>query len=423
MLLIIHKLLFIMQIIVFIYGMYLLTLALFGIRTRMTETSHAPKNRFSILIPAHNEEAVIHKLVQNLKQQKYPKHLYDIFVIADNCSDNTAQIARKNSARVLERFNDVRKGKGYALEWALRQLNLSKGHSHKNRDYDAVVIIDADNLVSDNFLDIMNNRLINGENVIQSYIDSKNPSDTWVTAAFSIMFWLNNRFTLMSRYNTGFSALLAGTGMCISADVLREIGWATSTLTEDLEYSTKALLHNYRTTYAHDARIYDEKPLNFFTSCRQRLRWARGQIDVAIKYLPKMLFQGIKEMSIVKIESALRLCQLFIIVFAGIILVTSLVQPQWVAITSIYLHMQSHIPFLGFTLPYMPYIVPIILLSLDHPPLKPFRYLLLFPIFAYSWYIIYFYALFTYKNNSWMPTKHTRDLDLNHVKSEFYGQG
>jgi cellulose synthase/poly-beta-1,6-N-acetylglucosamine synthase-like glycosyltransferase len=406
-----------MQIILFSYGMYLLCIGVFGLRTKTCSVDYLPKNKFAILIPAHNEENVIGNLIRNLNQLDYPHHLFDIYVIADNCTDNTAEIANSLGAIVLNRFNNFKKGKGFALDWALEKLKLNKTDSNEINNYDAVVIFDADNLVSGNFLKVMNNKLVSGENIIQSYIDSKNPNDSWITASFSIMFWLNNRFALMSRYNLGLCGLLAGTGMCISTQVLKEVGWATSTLTEDLEYSMKALLHNYKTTYAHEAKIYDEKPLSFLASSRQRLRWARGQIDVTIKYLPLMFYRAIKERNFIKLESSLRMCQLFMIIIAGIILLLGIFKADLITTTSVYYYLNGKFPLVAIFLLYIPYALPILLLSLDSLPLGPFKYLIFFPIFAYSWYLIYFYAFFTFKNTTWMPTKHSRALDIEQLET------
>ena len=164
---------------------------------------YAPVNRFAVTIAAHNEEQVIAQLVENLRNMDYPQELFDIYVVADNCSDKTAILARKAGAIVFQRYNDKKRGKGYALEWLFAKIASLK------KDYDAVVIFDADNLVKKNFLLEMNNKLCDGEKIVQGYIDSKNPYDTWVTNTFSIAFWLMNRMIQLARFNLGISNVLA----------------------------------------------------------------------------------------------------------------------------------------------------------------------------------------------------------------------
>ena len=188
-----------------------------------------------MVVAAHNESKVIGELIRNLYELNYPKELYDIYVVADNCSDNTADIAGEKGAYVIERFNKKEKGKGYALEYAFNHIFAM------DIQYDAVVVFDADNLVSPDFLRIMNCRLQKGEKIIQGYLDTKNAGDTWITKSIYIGYLLTNRFWQLSKYNLGLTCALGGTGMCISVDLLKQYGWGMTSLTEDLEFQTKAL--------------------------------------------------------------------------------------------------------------------------------------------------------------------------------------
>ena len=150
-------------------------------RKEKPASSFKPTKKFAMVVAAHNEEIVISELVDSLKNIKYPNDLYDIFVVADNCTDNTAEIAEKHGAIVLRRFNKVDKGKGFALEWAFNKIfEMEKG-------YDAFCVFDADNLVSPEFLMEMNKRMLEGHRVIQGYIDSKNPFDSWISASYSFL--------------------------------------------------------------------------------------------------------------------------------------------------------------------------------------------------------------------------------------------
>ena len=203
---------------------------------------------------AHNEERVIAQLVDNLRRLNYNDALYDIYVVADNCSDKTAEVARKAGALVHERFSETGKGKGFALAWMFDRL------FKLDKKYDAVCVFDADNLVHPNFLQEMNSRLCNGERIIQGYMDAKNPTDTWVSGVFAISFWIVNHVWSLAKYNMGLSCCLGGTGMCFDTEVLKRYGWRATCLTEDMEFTIQAMMEGIPTTWAHDAIIYDEKP-------------------------------------------------------------------------------------------------------------------------------------------------------------------
>ena len=209
------------QIILSILAVYFFILGIAGLFQKKSPKIAEPRKVFAVIVPAHNEEMVIGPLVDNLITLDYPAGLFDVFVIADNCNDQTAKIAAGHGANVYERFDANQRGKGYALEWFFDILfQLPK-------KYDAVVILDADNLVEISFLKHMNSRLCSGDKIIQGYIDAKNPLDNWVTASFAMFFWVSNRMLQLARYNLGLCNYLGGTGMAISLDVLRKIGRAS----------------------------------------------------------------------------------------------------------------------------------------------------------------------------------------------------
>ena len=158
--------------------------------------------KFMAIIPAHNEEAVVGNLIESLQNQDYDKNLYDIYVIADNCTDRTALIARRAGAIVYERYDETKKTKGYALDWFLQQK------IKENAPYDAICVFDADNIVDKNFLKAMNKKLCQGEDVVQGYKDIKNPTDSWISAGYAIFYWTMHRFYHLARYNVGLSPLI-----------------------------------------------------------------------------------------------------------------------------------------------------------------------------------------------------------------------
>ena len=240
-------------------------------------------HRFMAIIPAHNEEAVVGNLVESLKKQNYNKELYDIYVIADNCTDNTAKVAEEAGAIVYERFNNSQKTKGYALDWFLAQK------IEENAPYDAFFVFDADNIVDPNFIKNMNKKLCQGEDVVQGYRDIKNPTDSWITAGYAIFYWTMHRFYHLARYNLGLSPLINGTGFMVRFDVVKpEGGLKTVTLTEDIEYSLKRIIEGKRLGWATDAIVYDEQPVGFKQSWSQRSRWTVGHMQCIKEYTKQL---------------------------------------------------------------------------------------------------------------------------------------
>lgn len=301
------------QISVFIIMLYYLFLSLFGIykKKENKRENYVPKNRFALLVAAHNEETVIAQIIESLKEIDYPKDLYDIFIIADNCTDRTAEIAKNYKVNVYERNATLKRGKGYALEWMFSKIfNMPK-------KYDSIAIFDADNLVSKNFLKEMDYKLQSGYKVVQGYIDSKNPHDSWISESYSISFWSTNRLFQLSRANLGLSNQIGGTGFCVDTEILKKLGWGATCLTEDLEFSCKLVLNGYKVGWAHNAIVYDEKPLTLKQSWSQRKRWMQGFTDVASRFFSVLMRKAIKEGDIVAFDCALYTIQPIITLLIG----------------------------------------------------------------------------------------------------------
>lgn len=310
----------IFQIFVFAITCYYLILGAFGLVRKRNKKVYEPKNKFALLIAAHDEEVVIGSLIESMLQIDYPKELYDVFVIADNCTDNTAQISREYGVNVCERFSKDKRGKGYALEWMFEKL------FKMDNKYDAVAIFDADNLVHKNFLREMNSKMQEGYKVVQGYIDSKNPSDSWIASSYSIAFWTQNRMFQLARENVGFSNQIGGTGFVVETETLKELGWGATCLTEDLEFTCKLVLNGEKVGWAHDAIIYDEKPLKLGQSWTQRRRWMQGFSDVASRYFFKLLKKSIVERKFYIFDCALYVLQPFVTLLLGISAVLTLLQ-------------------------------------------------------------------------------------------------
>ncbi|MCC5426987.1 glycosyltransferase family 2 protein [Clostridium botulinum] len=313
----------IFQIFVFVITLYYLILSLFGIYKKRDNGAEncTPKKRFALVVAAHNEEMVIGKIIESLESLDYPKNLYNIFIIADNCTDNTAKIAKTyDGVYVCERNVPDKRGKGYALEWMFSKLfNMDK-------DYDAIAIFDADNLVSKNFLKEMNYKMLKGYKVVQGYIDSKNPNDSWITGSYSIAFWTANRLFQLARANLGLSNQIGGTGFCMDSETLKELGWGATCLTEDLEFTCKLVLNGHKVGWAHNARVYDEKPLTLKQSWNQRKRWMQGFADVSSRFFTKLIKKAFKERSFVALDCALYTVQPFVTLLLALSAILTLIQ-------------------------------------------------------------------------------------------------
>lgn len=239
--------------------------------------------RFAVVTCARNEEAVIGSLLDSLALQEYPRDCFDLFVVADNCTDATAAVARSYGAEVLERFDTLHIGKGHALRWALPQI-LPQGHR-----YDAVVLFDADNQASPAFLSEMDASLADGADVVQGYREAMNPADSWVSGCYGIYWLYMSRFFNRARANMGRSCLVGGTGFAFRTELVEETGWDTVTMSEDTEFSLQRICRGYRIVPADRAVFYDEQPTSFRVSLRQRYRWMTGCVQCVRRCLPEAL--------------------------------------------------------------------------------------------------------------------------------------
>jgi cellulose synthase/poly-beta-1,6-N-acetylglucosamine synthase-like glycosyltransferase len=246
----------------------------------------AKKNhKYAVIISARNEENVISQLINSVRWQKYPAELIDIFVVADNCTDNTAEICRKMGANVYERFNQINVGKGYALDYLFSKIK----EDHINDGYEGFVVFDADNIIDENFFTEINKIYDTGKYVaITSYRNSKNYSDNWVASGSSLWFLREAKYLNNPRMTVGSSCAISGTGFLVSADYIYNNGWKFFTLTEDIEFSINRIADGNLIGYAEDAIVYDEQPTLISQSIRQRSRWVKGSIQVFKKYAGKL---------------------------------------------------------------------------------------------------------------------------------------
>lgn len=258
------------------------------------EKKHGPEkmHRYAIMIAARNEEAVIPHLLDSINKQDYPAELLDVYVVADNCTDNTVQISRDHGATVFPRNNKEKIGKGYALDFLLEQIDKNGGLDR----YDAFMVFDADNLLKPDYMRNMNRVHSDGYEVFCGYRNTKNFASNWLSSGYALWYIHESTHLNRSRMNLGVGCIVSGTGFGFSRAVLEKAGgWKFFTLTEDLEFSAWCAINGIKIGYCHNAMLFDEQPLKFSQSWRQRTRWAQGGLQLSFRYiggLMKSLFRG-----------------------------------------------------------------------------------------------------------------------------------
>ncbi len=255
---------------------YILVSILFPSRRFATGKAH----RYAVLICARNEESVVAQLIDSIKKQDYPAELIDIYLLADNCTDNTRGVAEAAGATVYERHDMTHIGKGYAMHELLTRLRADKGKEY----YDGYFVFDADNLLSTDYIRQMNTVFSNGYRIVTSYRNSKNFCHNWVTAGYGVMFLREARHMNNARMILHSSCAVSGTGFLVHRDIINENdGWPYYTLTEDLEFTMDRISKGDRIGYCHDAVFYDEQPTKFRQSWSQRIRWTKGFLQAFLK--------------------------------------------------------------------------------------------------------------------------------------------
>ena len=247
-------------------------------KKRERAASTNPVHRFAVTICAHDEEKVIGHLLECLENQDYPADMYHIFVLADHCTDSTvAQASAHPSVTVWERTDGSRTGKGAVLNWGLNRIL-------RDTSFDCVLFFDADNQIGPDFLRHMDGAFKEGASVVTGNRLSQNPYDSlvsqWYTLYWAILDSLYNR----PRNNLGLSSMLSGTGFAFRADLLREKGWNTCSLSEDIEFSVQQTLEGHRVRYLDEGIFYDEQPTRLPVMWTQLSRWCTGAYQIAFHY-------------------------------------------------------------------------------------------------------------------------------------------
>ena len=259
-----------------VYGLYYAITGICAFLKPKKEEAKSNKiHKFSIIIAARNEEAVIGNLIDSLKKQNYEKENYEINVIINNSTDKTYKVAKKHGANAIKCEVPV-KSKGEVLRYVFAKF--------KEKDFDAYIVFDADNVVHPDFLKHMNDSLNNGYKVAQGFRDSKNYQDNWISGSYTLFYYLQNFFFNLSRKKLHSSASINGTGFMVQKKFIEELNFNPVTLTEDVELTTVCAIHNEKIDFVKNAITYDEQPTSFKVSLIQRLRWSKGNLQCWRKY-------------------------------------------------------------------------------------------------------------------------------------------
>lgn len=372
------------------------------------------KNRLAVLISARNEEVVIGNLLDSINEQDYDKDLIKVFVVADNCTDRTAEIARQYGTIVYERFDKKLVGKGYALDWLLAKIK-EDGYWD---EIDGFLVFDADNVLMPNYITEMNKSFSDGYEALTSYRNSKNYSDNWISAGYGLWYLRESKYLHNSRMLMNTSCAISGTGFLVSKRLIEKYGgWKFFLLTEDIEFSICNVVNGIRIGYCEKAELYDEQPVTFKQSWKQRLRWSKGFFQVFRKYGWSLFKNIFEKKSFACFDMTMNIMPAFIITslslivsIAAIIVGLSIgVSPKPVV--------DGFIGYLVFTYSAMFVMGGVTTITewkrIHSSAWKKIFYLFTFPIFMFTYIPISIVALF--KKVKWEPIEHTRSKKLKDI--------
>ncbi len=362
-------------------------------------------HRYAALISARNEETVISTIVDSIHHQDYPRELIDIYVIADNCTDKTAEAAKKAGAIVYVR-NDMEKvGKGYALDYAFARITKERGGDY----YDGYFVFDADNILDTNYISAMNRTFSDGHRIITSYRNSTNYGTNWITAGYALWYIRESKFLNHSRMLLNSGCAISGTGFLVSSDVIKETGgWKCFLLTEDIEFSISSAMRGEKIAFCSDAILYDEQPQTFKQSWTQRLRWARGFLQVFKNYGVKLIGSIFKKNR--------RTCyDMTMTIFPAIFMTILIVLVNGAALAAGIYRGEAWQPLVTSIIGWvagaylMLFAVGLITTLTERKRIhtgawKKIKYLFTFPIFLFTYVPISIAAIF--KHIEWEPTRH-----------------
>ena len=259
-------------------------------------------NRIAVVIPAHNEADVIYDTVRLvIEKQKYPRDMFDIYVIADNCTDNTAELARQAGARkVFEHFDDNPKHHmvGYALKYGFAEL------LKENIEYDFIIRLDADNHINDEFFSLMNDAYNGGAKIARPYESALNMTQNGFTKACGLYYTFDSRCSSRVRERLHLDAHVNGPGSLTDYAIIKRIGgYDTVTMCEDTEFNFKRMFEKYRCHYVEDAIVYEDLPSTMRDTLARNRRLGAGNTRMLIRYTPKLFFYTFRNLNFSFLEN------------------------------------------------------------------------------------------------------------------------
>lgn len=407
------NLLNILSMLLVIYGMYYVLTSLTAFRKKQWIGKYEPKHKFKVLVACRNEEQVLASLIESINNQNYPKDMYELCVIPNNCTDNTKAIALALGARIIDCVGEI-KCKGDALRYAFDVLSTE--------DFDAYVVFDADNVVHPNFLSRMNDACSENYKVAQGYRDSKNPQDNWISGSYSIYYWMQNFFFNRARMNAKGSASINGTGFMVKKEVIDSLGFDTVTLTEDIEFTAKCAINNIQIAFVQDAITYDEQPVSFSASWKQRKRWSIGAHNCLKIYGLKLIESFVKNRNMLSLDMLLNFMSPLMQVFGTVIMIIMLALKIAVKMELETLTALSLVQITGMHLGAITYIANILLnvFLVKYNKRKITSMLsgiFLYTFFIVTWIPINFVSIFS-KDSKWEQITHTRCVRIYDIVKE-----
>ena len=377
------------------------------------------KKKIAVLVAARNEESVIRTLLDTLSAQDYPKDLYRVFVVADNCTDSTARVASECGATVYERTNTEERGKGYAIDFLIKSIERDLGDDA----FDGYLVFDADNLVESDFISEIVKTFAQGYDVVSSYRNSKNYGQSWLAAGQGMWFLRDSRILNEARMRTGSCTFVSGTGFLFSRELCKKYGgWPFHTLTEDGEFTCANAVGRVKTAYCGTARFYDEQPVGFVQSWRQRLRWCKGGLQIFKIYLGKLIKGIFTGGGIACFDISMCLAPAYLLsVTAVLVNVVGFALMPFFGTYSGFFTSLYKVIFGVSTAYFLLFIFSVAITISEWKRIrssvpKKILYMFTFPLFIFSFIPIAFVALF--KRVEWSPIVHDGTLTLEDMKDE-----
>ncbi len=393
-----------------LYGIYFVITGLLAFKTEEPRIKKYPaKTKFAILIAARNESLVIGDLIKSLKEQNYPTNLYDIYSIINNCTDNTLEVAKRAGSKIIN-VNTPVKSKGEVLKFAFNRL--------KKKDYDAYIVFDADNVVHPEFLKLMNDAYQTGYKVAQGRKDSKNIKDNWLSASYSLFYYIQNFFFNKSRMKIDAAAAINGTGFMVAKQFIDD-GFDPKTVTEDIELSMMCVLRNTKIAYIEEAITYDELPTKFIDSWHQRSRWSKGIIDCSRLYRKDLFKKFLKDRDFSALDKILFSIAPHIQILACILTITlGIFNILGIELNDIFSYFFS-LGLVFFMITYMlGVILNIFVLMFYNRDIDDCLHgIFLFSVFLITWIPINAICLVK-KDLTWVPIEHNKKVNIDAILSE-----